>query len=152
MYVPWTTFLRLLICLHENKKRLWCLISYFDIGELTDVIKYKNKHSHSQVELPKSELPRTQVRTLRTSYWETARERSLPLGRDAINAQLCFCAEPEANNSSDTDTAAKNIRIKYLNRKESNKRLFTAGLFLWETVVFANQYPGIVSVTLYEPT
>ncbi len=49
MYVPWTTFLRLLICLNENEKRPWCLIylvckySEEDCrsrGELTDVIKY----------------------------------------------------------------------------------------------------------------
>ncbi len=49
MYVPWTTFLRLLICLNENEKRRWCL-RYFvckyseedcsSRGELTDVIKY----------------------------------------------------------------------------------------------------------------
>ncbi len=49
MYVPWTTFLRLLICLNENEKRQWSLIylvckySEEDCssrGELTDVIKY----------------------------------------------------------------------------------------------------------------
>ncbi len=49
MYVPWTTFLRLLICLNENQKRQWgliyvvCKYSEEDCssrGELTDVIKY----------------------------------------------------------------------------------------------------------------
>ncbi len=49
MYVPWATFLRLLICVNENEKRQWCLI-YFVCNyseqdcssrcELTDVIKY----------------------------------------------------------------------------------------------------------------
>ncbi len=62
----------------------------------------------------------------------------------------CASAQNRKQIIADTDTAAKNIRIKDLHRRESNKRLFTAGLFLWETVVFANQYPGIVSVTLYE--
>ncbi len=49
MYIPWTTFLRLLICLHENEKRQWCLIYFVckyseedcsSRGELTDIIKY----------------------------------------------------------------------------------------------------------------
>ncbi len=49
MYVPWTTFLRLLMCLNENEKRQWCLIYFVckyseedcsSRGELTDVIKY----------------------------------------------------------------------------------------------------------------
>ncbi len=49
MYIPWTTFLRLLICLNENEKRQWCLIYFVckyseedcsSRGEVTDVIKY----------------------------------------------------------------------------------------------------------------
>ncbi len=49
MYAPWTTFLRLLICLNENEKRLWCLIYFVceyseedcsSRGKLTHVIKH----------------------------------------------------------------------------------------------------------------
>ncbi len=67
----------------------YCISSYCNtvLGELTDVIKYAAVpfaelpdlcppvlgSSHSRVELAKSELPRTQVRTLHTWYWETAK-------------------------------------------------------------------------------
>ncbi len=61
-------------------------------GELTDVIKYTAvpfaelldlcppvlESSHSRVKLVKSKLPRTQVRTLCTWYWETAHDSVLP--------------------------------------------------------------------------
>ncbi len=58
---------------------VWYRISsYCNTGELTDVTELPDlcppvlRTSHSRVELVKSELPRTQVRTLRTWYWETA--------------------------------------------------------------------------------
>ncbi len=84
MYVPWTTFLRLVICLNENEKRQWCL-GYFvckyseedcsSWGELTDVIKYAalcritglasfHPREFTLLSLAKSELPRMQVRDL----------------------------------------------------------------------------------------
>ncbi len=94
MYVPWTTFLRLLICLNETKRGsgVWYHISSYckyseencsSQGELTEVIKYaalcritglasyRRGSSHCRVEFAKSELMRMKVRKLRTWYLET---------------------------------------------------------------------------------
>ncbi len=89
MYVRSLNYiLRLLICLNENEKRQWCL-RYFvckyseedcgSRGELTDVIKYAalcritglasfRPREFTLLSLVKSELPRMQVRDLRTWY------------------------------------------------------------------------------------
>jgi len=53
------------------------------------------------------------------------------VSHDAIDAQFCFCAGPEANNSSpDTHTSAQNIWIKELDRRkqvtENDQRSFSA--------------------------
>ncbi len=94
-----TTFLLLLIYLNENEKRQWCLIYFVckyseedcsSRGELTDVIRYAavcritrlyvapSAGAHTpESNSCKSELPRMQVRNLRTCYWETRADLTL---------------------------------------------------------------------------